>query len=88
MHFSKKSINKTIASIDRYFTWDTRELIPGNMFRAYNYDTECHVSFRPFDFNGNYWFYYKTNTGHKYTKIISNYRDLNELNKLIKVMFT
>lgn len=84
MRFSKKSINKTISKIDRYFTWDNRFMSNGT-FEAIDYEAHKYVSFHPFGDFG-YWFYYNNN-GHIYHKTIKTYRDLNELNKLIKVMF-
>lgn len=84
MRFSRKSINKTISKIDRYFTWDIRSMGKG-YFSANDFENHKYVDFHPF-VNGSYWFYYDNN-GHIYHKVIKTYRDLNELNKLIKVIF-
>ena len=86
MKFSKRSINKTISKIDRYFMWDSRNIGNG-MFDAIDYDNHTYVAFSPFGINGWYSFYYKSSNGKVYYKVIKTYRDLNELNKLIKVMF-
>ena len=84
MKISKRSVNKTINLIDRHFTYDRREISDGS-FSAMDYEAKKYVSFHPYAMGG-YWFFYSNNT-HQIYRVIRTYKDLNELKKLIKVLF-
>ena len=89
--FSVSAINKTISSIDKYFTWD-RATRTNNSFKASIFDNGVHkfVAFGPVDYEWKkerYFSFYYDNNGKSYHKVIKTYAELNDLNKLIKVMF-
>lgn len=89
--FSVSAINKTISLIDKYFTYDEANRT-SNSIVAFTYKDGSHkyVSLRPTDYEWEkkrYFFFYYANNGMEYSKVIKTYADLNELNKLIKVMF-
>ena len=89
--FSVSAVNKTIALIDRYFTYDESEKT-NNSVVAFNYKDGSYkyVSFKPVDYEWRkqrYFSFYYDNNGKSYHKVIKTYADLNDLNKLIKVMF-
>ena len=89
--FSVSAINKTIALIDKYFTYE-KSTRTNNSIVAFDYEEGNHkyVSFKPTDYEWEkkrYFFFYYSNNSREYSKVIKTYADLNELNKLIKVMF-
>ena len=89
--FSVSAINKTISLIDKYFTYDEANRT-NNSFVASIFDDDVHkyVSFKPVDYEWRkqrYFSFYYDNNGKSYHKVIKTYADLNDLNKLIKVMF-
>lgn len=44
MRFDKKTVNKVIGKIDRYFTWDSRYITNGKSARFHDDDRNCYVS--------------------------------------------
>ena len=89
--FSVSAINKTISLIDKYFAYDEANRT-NNSFVASIFDDGVHkyVSFKPVDYEWRkqrYFSFYYDNNGKSYHKVIKTYADLNDLNKLIKVMF-
>lgn len=85
MKFNKKSINKVVRTIDRLYEYDGA-VIESHRFFGYDLEGRTHVIFEPLGADGYYWFsYWKNNKN--FHKVVRTYQDLNELHRLVKVLF-
>ena len=85
MKFNKKSINKVVKTINRLYEYDGAVIEPLRFF-GYDLKGRTHVTFEPLGTNGYYWFTY-WNGDKQFHKVIRTYQDLNELHRLVKVLF-
>lgn len=85
---NSKHINKLIAKIDRYFTWDDRTIINGREASFINFDRSIYVSIGKSPLG--LWCYYsiKRWNGERltYGEHLRNFHDINNFIRIIQVI--
>lgn len=79
---SREQFNKLIATVDRHFTWDKREMNI-NEYSAFDYERNAyvHVKRTPYGI----WCFISTNNV-KFGEFINTFHELHELNNFIKMV--
>lgn len=88
--FRKKQLNKIIAKVDRYFTYDKRTLVPGERFMAIEYDGKSFVDIceTHCKYLGIWCYYSVVRNGQtiKYGNYCKTYKELNEFVRKVQLI--
>ena len=83
MTFSNKDLNKIIGKVDRYLTWDIRDIVIGKRANFFNYDRKVYVSM----YKGQLgiWAYYSVN-GVKFAKYLRTWSEVNDFIHRVRII--
>ena len=83
MTFNSKDINKIIGKVDRYLTWDSRDIVIGKRAYFFNYDRKVYVSMYKCQLG--IWAYYSVKDV-KFSKYLRTWSEVNDFIHRVRII--